>query len=117
MIYQKDWLMRQIEYMIASIMHFLTHTSKQKSEIHLSQSLSEEIDHFLERGNICGAENWIYENLDDQDIQWLQLSVYFYKKINSYSDEYLENLNFSRDEIFSGLTDVTERFGFGYILK
>lgn len=117
MIYQRDWLMRQIENMIAAIMHFLTHTSTEKSEIQLSQSLSEEIDCLLERGDICGAENWIYENLDDQDIQWLQLSVYFYKKLNSYSDEYLKNHNFSRDEIISGLTDVTERFGFGYILK
>lgn len=116
MIYQKDWLMRQIEYMIAAIMHFLTQTSKQKNEIQISLSLSEEIDRFLERGDICGAENWIYENLYDQDIQWLQLSVYFYRKINSYSDEYLENHNFSRDEIISGLTDVSERFGFGHIL-
>ena len=116
MIYQKDWLMRQIESMIAAILHFLSHSSKQDHDVQISQSLSDEIDYFLERGDICGAENWIYENLDDQDIQWLRISVCFYGKLNSYSDEYLEEHNFSREEIISGLTDVSERFGFGHIL-
>lgn len=116
MIYQKDWLMRQIENMIAAIMYFLNHTSRQRSEIQLSQSLPREIDRFLERGDICGAENWIYENLDDQDIQWLCIAVEFYGKLNSYTDEYLADHNFSRDEIISGLSDVIERFGYGHIL-
>lgn len=116
MIYQKDWLMRQIENMIAAIIHFLTQTTKPEDEVLILQSLSEEIDRFLEQGDICGAENLIYENLDDQDIHWLRISVCFYGKLNSYSDEYLEEHNFSRDEIISGLTDVSERFEFGHIL-
>ena len=116
MIYQKDWLMRQIESMIAAIMHFLTNTSKQEDEVQISQSLSEEIDHFLDRGDLCGAENWIYENLDDNDIRWLHTSVYFYKRLNAYTDEYLTDHNFDRDEIVTGLTNVSEKFGFGHIL-
>ena len=43
MIYQKDWLMRQIESMIAAILHFLTHSSKQDHDVQISQSLSDEI--------------------------------------------------------------------------
>ena len=116
MIYQKDWLMRQIESMIAAIIHFITHTSKQEDEVQISLSLTEEIDCFLQRGDICGAENWIYENLDDNDIRWLHASVYFYKKLNAYSDEYLADHNFGRDEIITGLTDMSEKFGFGHIL-
>lgn len=116
MIYQKDWLMRQIESMIAAITQFLAHTPKQEDEVMISQSLSDEIDHFLERGDICGAENWIYENVDEQDVRWLHVSVHFYKKINTYSDQYLTDHDFSRDEILSGLTDISERFGFGHII-
>lgn len=115
MIYQKDWLMRQIENIIASILHFLTHTSRSE-ELQIASLLTEEIDCFLERGDICGAENWIYENLDNQDIQWLHASVYLYRKLNTYSDEYLANHDFSRDEIISGLTDVSERYGFAHIV-
>lgn len=48
MIYQKDWLMRQIESMIAAILHFLTYSSKQDHDFRISQSLSDEIDYFLE---------------------------------------------------------------------
>lgn len=84
MIYQKDWLMRQIESMIAAILHFLTHSSKQDHDVQISQSLSDEIDYFLERGDICGAENWIYENLDDQDIQWLRI-CHSYHRRNTHS--------------------------------
>lgn len=116
MIYQKDWLMRQIESMIAAILHFLSLSSKQNHDVRISQALSDEIDCFLDRGDICGAENWIYENLGDQDIKWLHIAVYFYRKLNSCTDEYLEAHDFSRDEIISGLTDVSERLGFGHIL-
>lgn len=114
MIYQKDWLMRQIESIIAAIVHFLSSSSKE--EVQPASLLNAEIDSFLEQGDICGAENWIYENVDDQDIRWLHASVYFYKNLNTYSDQYLTDHDFSREEIISGLTDMSERFGFGHIL-
>lgn len=114
MIYQKDWLMRQIESIISAILNFLVCSS---SENTFSDSLlSGKIDGFLERGDICDGENWIYENLDDQNIQWLSVSIYFYKRLNEYSDEYLEAHNFSRDEILSGLLDMSSKFGFEGLL-
>lgn len=116
MIYQKDWLMRQIESIIAAIMHFLVSTQKPESDVQSLREYTEEIDRFLKAEDICGAENWLYNNTDEQDITWLRVAVYFYQSINAYTDEYLEEHNFSRDEIITGLKDMCERFGFGHIL-
>ena len=114
MIYQKDWLMRQIESIISAILHFLFCSSAENTSS--DSLLAGKIDCFLERGDICGAENWIYDNIDDQNIQWFSVSVYFYKRLNEYSDEYLEAHNFSRDEILSGLLDMSAKFGFEELL-
>ena len=61
---------------------------------------------FLENGKICEAENWLYENMNEDDISWLNTAVYFYSEINKLSDEYLAAHNFSREEIGSGLSEV-----------
>ena len=115
MIHQKDWLMRQIESMIAAVLYFLTHISTGE-RTRSDQKYEDLIDSFLDNGDICGAEDWLYEKMDSADIQWLFLSVGFYKKLNMYSDEYLEAHNFSRDEISSGLKYVTDQYGYGHIL-
>ncbi len=35
----------------------------------------------------------------------------FYSYLNNKSDEYLEEHDFSRDEVKSGLKDITKRYG------
>lgn len=117
MIYQKDWLMRQIESMIAAIMHFLFHAgenSEGTSEI--EQYLNEQMDEYLIDGNICEAEDWLFENLDKSDTKWLSIAIHFYSEVNKFSDSYLNKHNFSREEISSGLTYVCQQYGYQDIL-
>lgn len=117
MIYQKDWLMLQIERMIAAIMHFLLHTGGNTDGVsEVDQDLNEQIDCFLENGDICGAEDWLFENLDTSDPQWLRHAIHFYSKINKFSDTYLSERNFSREEISSGLKYVCQQYGYQDIL-
>lgn len=72
MIYQKDWLMRQIESMIAAIMHFLFHAGENtEATSEMQQNLNEQIDDYLINGDICGAEDWLFENLNTSDTKWL----------------------------------------------
>lgn len=41
----------------------------------------------------------------------LETALLFYSYLNDKTDEFLEEHNFSRDEIISGLKDVVGRYG------
>ena len=123
MPFHEDWLMRQIETMVSAIISVIFHTSPKSEEIGTEMKISTAVDSgqrdtilaFLQQGEICGAENWLYENMDEDDISWLYTAVYFYSEINKLSDEYLAAHNFSREEIESGLSEVCGLYGFGWL--
>lgn len=112
MIYQKDWLMRQIEQMVDAITHMLIQTATTATITETVQpELREEIEKHLRAGEICEAEDWLYLHRDVEDIQWLNLSVLFYARLNGFSDEYLKAHDFSREEIHEGLRESCSAFG------
>lgn len=122
MIYQKDWLMRQIEAMIAAILQFLFHTEELNEQMppeittQTETELRTKLDNWLSTGMLCKAEDWLFENLDDSNDMWLRLAVYFYSEMNKMADDFLEEHDFSREEVLEGLTDVCRRFGYGPLL-
>ena len=121
MYYHEDWLMRQIEAMVSAIISVIFHTSPKSENIVMEINISDTVDSgrrdtiiaFLQQGKICEAENWLYENMNEDDISWLKTAVYFYSEINKLSDEYLAAHDFSREEIESGLHEVCGLYGFG----
>ena len=123
MYYHKDWFMRQIEAMVSAIISVIFHTSPKSEDIVTEIKISDNVDPgkrdtimaFLQKGKICEAENWLYENIDENDITWLNTAVYFYSEINKLSDEYLSAHDFSREEIESGLSEVCGLYGFGWL--
>ena len=120
MYYHDDWLMRQIETMVSAIISVIFQTSPKSEDIGTEMKISDTVDSdkrdtiiaFLQKGKICEAENWLYDNMNEDDISWLNTAVYFYSEINKLSDEYLTAHDFSREEIESGLSEVCGLYGF-----
>ena len=123
MHYHEDWLMRQIETMVSAIINVIFQTSPKSEDIGMEINISDTVDSgrrdtiidFLQKGKICEAENWLYENMDEDDISWLNTAVYFYSEINKLSDEYLAAHDFSREEIESGLFEACSLYDFGWL--
>ena len=123
MYYHEDWLMRQIEAMVSAIISVIFHTSPKSEDIGTEINISDTVDPgqrdtitaFLQKGEICEAENWLYENMNEDDISWLNTAVYFYSEINKLSDEYLAAHDFTREEIESGLSEVCGLYGFDWL--
>ena len=119
----EDWLMRQIETMVSAIISVIFHKSPKSEEIGTEIKVSDTVDPsrrdtiiaFLQEGRICEAENWLYENMNENDVSWLNAVVYFYAEVNKLSDEYLSAHDFSREEIESGLSEVCGLYGFGWL--
>ena len=123
MYYHEDWLMRQIETMVSAIISVIFQTSPKSEDIGTEMKISDTVDSdkrdtiiaFLQKGKICEAENWLYENMNEDDISWLNTAVYFYSEINKLSDEYLAAHDFSREEIEAGLSEVCGLYGFEWL--
>ena len=123
MIYQKDWLMRQIEAMVSFLIHIIFHRTEEHAGTEPEQTTQEEIANqaklhdLLRAGQLCTAEDWLYENMDEADLMWFRLAVYFYEEANQCTDSFLEAHNFPREEILSGLAEICRVYGMEDLLK
>ena len=114
--------MRQIEAMIETIIEFLfrkegeSEAEPSEAATRAETELKAKLDGYLSAGKLCEAEDWLYENMDDSDEMWLRLALRLYSEMNKLSDGYLEENDFSREEILSGLAEVCRRFGYGPLL-
>ena len=66
---------------------------------------------YVDQGNINEAENIIFEAIKiHKTKKSYEITLDFYKYINDYSDEKLQELNFSREEIVDGLNEIKNTF-------
>lgn len=124
-MYHQDWLMRQIEIIAETLARVVFRKAPaRRAEIVLQQKsgapgaeLTETLLAMVRAGELCTAEDLLYERLDPNDRDGLAAALCFYSALNALPDAELEARNFPRDEILSGLTDVCRRYGLEDVLR
>ncbi len=121
MFYEQDWLMKQVQMLVRFIAKtvFKKDTDEFTELIEKSASgadiLYKELLVFLERGEICKAENHLYDSIDVGNKYHLAVAVEFYSLLNTYSDERLEASDFSREEVKYGIKNISTLFGLDFV--
>ena len=118
MSYHYDWLMRQIEIIAATLAYVL---SKKKTHITAAyeaaalpskeNELYLQLSALMRQGQVCQAEDMLFEALEAPDEMVLDAALRFYQALNALSDDALQSANFSREEILEGLQHVCQIFG------
>lgn len=117
MDYQQDYVMRLIKQMMQAIAKIMF---KKKEEEEISDSFlttssdgSGDIDLFdlADSGRINEAENLLYEHLDTSDMSQLRSAFAFYEHINEFQNEFLEEHDYSREEVLEGIKNIASEFG------
>lgn len=118
MSYHQDWLMRQIEAVSAMLGYILTgkkssvFTVEEVQPTHSGDNeLYLQLQALVRKGQICQAEDLLYEAMETPDSTVLDAAKRFYDDLNRLSDETLRDANFSREEIHEGLQEVCRVFG------
>lgn len=117
MFYQKDWFMKQIQSIIQLIAKIFFKRDTVKYEIldnaNITQAdlLHKELVGLLNELKINEAENLLFERIIPDDLNYLAVALDFYRRLNELSDEELEEADFSREEIKSGLEEISKRYG------
>ena len=62
-------------------------------------------------GRICEAENELSDILESGSDVACQIALMFYEHLNEFTDSFLEEHGFSREEIRQGVLDVAKRMG------
>lgn len=119
MSYHQDWLMRQIETQIVMLRWLLTGrkthllqaeeiepcTSSEPNRLQLQMQL------LVRQGQLCQAENLLYEAMENPDRATLEAGVDFYAALNDFSDDALLRADFSREEVYEGLQALCDAYG------
>ena len=115
--YQDDYAMRTITDLVRAIARLAL--GKEDISYELSQNpeddrgpeaLYRRITAMAEAGDINGAENCLYEELDTDDMGYLEMGLAFYMFINQFSDEFLYGASYSREEVVDGINSLSAQF-------
>ncbi len=115
-MFEQDYVMRLIKEMVRAILKLLFNIDTESLSAELledaeEQQTLEELLDMVDDGFINEAENKIYEITEESKKINLEIALLFYSYLNDKSDEFLEEYNYSRDEIKAGLKDITARYG------
>ena len=115
MAYHYDYIMRQIEIIASMLAYLLFGKKVQLEQIDPRQNADNDLylllSGLVRQGLVCEAENLLYEALEDPAPEVLQAAWCFYNDLNGFSDDYLQEVHFSRQEILDGLQHISDICG------
>ena len=120
--FERDYVMRVIRDMVrfistvvfgrTELMVDIDSTTKAEvGTVPPSVTMYTELLRMVEQGDINGAEDLLYEQIDPSDIGYLEAGLAFYHKLTDISDRELEACNYSREEILDGIHELSEMYG------
>lgn len=73
--------------------------------------LYQEIMGLVDKKEINKAEDLIFDYIEENK-EYSLVAIEFYSRINRFSDSELKNCDFSREEIYEGILDVSKILGY-----
>ena len=121
-MFEQDYVMRLIKEMVRAILKLLFNIDTELATVELLENKEEKetlknLFDMIDDGKINEAENRLYDLTSDTDMNSLEIALLFYSYLNDKTDDFLEENDFSRDEIKLGLENVTDSFGLSSIAK
>lgn len=115
-MFEQDYIMRLIKEMIRTIIKLIFHIDTESPSSDLlkdseEQRTLDELLDMVDEGLINEAENRVYEMTESGVKSDLEIALLFYDYLNDKTDDFLEQHDFSRNEIRSGLKTITARYG------
>lgn len=121
-MFEQDYVMRLIKEMVRAILKLLFNIDTGSPTVELlenkeEQETLENLLDMVDAGEINEAENRLYDLTSNTDVSSLEIALLFYSYLNDKTDDFLEENDFSRDEIKLGLENVADSFGLSSIEK
>ena len=121
-MFEQDYIMGLIKEMVRAVLKLLFHIDTESPTVELLEDKEEKetlknLLDMIDDGKINEAENRLYDSTSDTDMNSLETALLFYSYLNDKTDDFLEENDFSRDEIKLGLENVADSLGLSSIAK
>lgn len=115
-MFEQDYIMRLIKEMIRAILKLFFNIDTDSPTVDLlkdeeKKNVLNDLLNMVDEGHIDKAENCIYGMTLSHNMTYLELAILFYSYLNDKDDEFLQNHNYSREEIKLGIKDLASRYG------
>ena len=112
---KNDYIMRKIEEWISMILEFVFKIDKNSSpekllKLEASKEILKDLRLKIDNGNINEAEDALFEMLKYKTQDSLLIGLLFYSYLNGKDSKFLNEHNFERDEIKTGIKDLLNEF-------
>lgn len=120
MMFEEDWLIRQIREIAAFIWSLLSGKSvrpvsgelrAEKEKAEAENLLYRRLMQLLRAGRLAEAEDALFAAARSEDPEALKAGLLFYEEANLLSDDALEGMGFRRKELSDGLIDLCAAYG------
>ncbi len=117
MRYEEDYIMRIIKEAVEVLARIIFHKKTPFYEMEKTNpyctgdNLYERLFAMADHGKINEAENLLYQGLRPEDQNYLEIGLAFYHHINAYTDTFLRDHNYTRDEIKEGIRTLLKQYG------
>lgn len=114
-MFENDYMIRQISLMakfVASVVFKKDTTTyynikDEKGNITGDGLLCVQLRQLVDNGKINEAEDLLFAEIEKEPkVELLEIAIDFYSHLNEKDEDFLEDNNFSRQEIFEGFSDV-----------
>lgn len=117
-MFKKDYVMRLIQEAVRVTLKLLFNidTDKEEELVFSERERETTYDELLELindGKINEAENKLLGELDPKDMEYYKMALMFYSYLNEKDIDFLEEHDFSKNEIIDGLKYVSDIYGYG----
>ena len=115
---EQDYIMKMIEqlinFLVKKIFKFKSKDELESldADYEKNNEVYKKLKNMIDEGKINEAENELFDNIDSKNEEGLKLALVFYNYLNSKSTQYLEENNFSKEEVKEGLRDVVKMYGY-----
>ena len=112
---KSDYIMRKIEEWISMILEFVFKIDKNSSpekllKLEESKEVLKDLKSKIDIGNINEAEDSLFEMLKHKTQDSLLIGLLFYSYLNEKDSKFLNEHDFERDEIKTGIKDLLNEF-------
>lgn len=121
-MFEQEYIMRLIKEMVRAILKLFFNIDVEFPTAELLESKEEKeiLENLLDMidvGKINEAENKLYDLIDNVNVNRLEVAILFYSYLNDKTDDFLEESNFSREEVKLGIENVMNTFGLSSVVK
>ncbi len=123
MIHKNDFVMRQIRDMVHMLAKIVLGRDTIEYEDNEDMKFSEmshiytDLIRMVDEGKINEAENLLFDEINKDENKSFEMALRFYDYLNSLSDVYLEENNYSREEVKEGVQNLADSRGLGMLGK